>query len=238
MTVCIATPTARDAAGEPRRSSREAILAGALRCFERMGIRATRVEDDLREAQLSRGTFYRHFPNMDRVVMELAVFAARDILATAVGATAEPREQTATRVARVIARMAGRKDDPPIMRMIIESGEILRLSNLIMVDIGAMQTLAGPLVPLLEQGRADGTFRSELTTDHLVEWLTRNATSIRSRLPPWAHTVAELETYVMEFVMPGVLAQPRPTAAEAVLDRLHALEERLTKIAAAVGAQS
>ncbi|SCW63991.1 transcriptional regulator, TetR family [Sphingobium faniae] len=208
------------------RGSRAQILAAALSCLEATGLRGTRVEDVLREAKVSRATFYRHFPNIDAVIIELAVAAARNALARAVADSQAPGVDSATRIARVIAGMAGRISDPPILAMLASSDQLLRISNLIMGTDHAMAILSAPIVPLLDAGRADGTLRADIDNAQMVEWLTRNATSIRSRLPPHARTPAQLEAYVTRFVMPGLLAQ-QPAGLDVVLDRLDAIERRL-----------
>ncbi len=53
-------------------STRERIVEGARRCFERLGYAATRVEDILHEASVSRPTFYRVFRNKDEVYAEVS----------------------------------------------------------------------------------------------------------------------------------------------------------------------
>jgi len=88
-----------------------------------------------------------------------------------------------------------------------------------------MATLAEPLLPLLEDAVANGALRSDMSIDRMVEWLTRNSTSIRYRLPPWARTVAELEKYVMEFVMAALL--PARQDLQVVVDRLDRIEAQL-----------
>lgn len=54
-----------DSAGE---STRERIIAAALRQCEQVGLRRTTVEDVARRAQLARVTIYRHFPTKDALV--------------------------------------------------------------------------------------------------------------------------------------------------------------------------
>jgi len=53
-------------------STRERILAGARRAFQRLGYAGTRVEDILLEANISRPTFYRVFRNRDEVFLEVS----------------------------------------------------------------------------------------------------------------------------------------------------------------------
>ncbi len=56
----------------PELSTRKRIVEGARRAFARAGYSATRVEDILLEASVSRPTFYRVFRNKDEVYAEIS----------------------------------------------------------------------------------------------------------------------------------------------------------------------
>ncbi len=213
---------------EPRRASgsRESILAAAMKCFEQHGLRGTRVEDVLQEAGVSRGTFYRHFSGIDGVTVELAVRSARDLFATAVRESDGAEMTVAARVALVVARMSGREFDPPILHMIEESGDLIRLSNMVVNTNEARQLLAGPLLPLLQAGQREGNFRSDLSAEQMAEWLVRNASSIRQLPPPWANEFSEVLAYVSDFVMPALLAC-RDNGMGEVIARLDRIEQQL-----------
>jgi len=211
---------------EARELRKDRILAAASVCFARLGLQGTRVEDILQEAGISRATFYRHFENTDAILMRLTVRAARDMMALAVSASIKAESDKVRRLARVIAEMVARPIDPPILALIAESSEMLRLSNLIMLSSEHMVMLTEPLLPLLEDAVANGALRGDMSIDRMVEWLTRNSTSIRYRLPPWASTVSEFEEYVMEFVMPPLLPA-RPQDIRAVVDQLGRIEALL-----------
>lgn len=214
---------------EPRRatSSRESILSAAMKCFEQHGLRGTRVEDVLQEAGVSRGTFYRHFSGIDGVTVELAVRSARDLFVAAVNESDDAEMSVAARVALVVARISARNFDPPILRMIEESSELIRLSNIVVNTDENRQLVAGPLLPLLQAGQRDGSFRSDLSAEQMAEWLIRNASSVRQLPPPWSNTPAEVLTYVTDFVMPALLTC-RDKGMEEVIARLNRIEKQLT----------
>lgn len=202
------------------------ILSAAMNCFVLLGLKGTRVQDVLEEAKVSRGTFYRHFSNLDSIIVELAAMATSDMLVAEIAASSSECLGSAARVTRVIASISARRFDPQIVRLIDESAEMPRFSNLMMNAPEAMLMLAEPLYPLLEAGLRDGSFRRELTIEQMVEWLIRNANSIRRRLPPWARTVTELEQYVAEFVMPALVTR-RPDNTVDIIARLDRIERKL-----------
>ncbi|VXD04259.1 Transcriptional regulator, TetR family [Pseudomonas sp. 9AZ] len=213
---------------EPRRatSSRELILSAAMQCFEQHGLRSTRVEDVLQEAGVSRGTFYRHFSGIDGVTVELAVRAARDLFAAAINESAGAEMPVTARVALVVARISGRNFDPPILKMIEESSDLMRLSNMVVSTDNARQLVASPLLPLLQVGQRDGSFRADLSAEQMAEWLVRNASSVRQLPPPWSNNPADVLAYVTDFVMPALLAY-RDKGMEDVSARLSRIEQQL-----------
>ncbi|MET8837535.1 helix-turn-helix domain-containing protein [Micromonospora sp. NPDC004540] len=71
-------PATRGPGGKPS-AARERILAAADRLFYREGIRAVGVEKVIAEAQVTRVTFYRHFPTKDDLIATyLAVRSQRE----------------------------------------------------------------------------------------------------------------------------------------------------------------
>ncbi|MFC0031730.1 TetR/AcrR family transcriptional regulator [Micromonospora chaiyaphumensis] len=83
-------PAMRGAGGKPS-AARERILAAADRLFYREGIRAVGVEKVIAEAQVTRVTFYRHFPTKDDLIATyLAVRSQREREALAEARAALP----------------------------------------------------------------------------------------------------------------------------------------------------
>lgn len=212
----------------PKRApnSREAILAAAMVCFDQHGLRGARVEDVLQEAGVSRGTFYRQFTGIDAVIVELAVRSARDLFAAAVLDSEDATMPVSARVAWVVTRISGRESDPPILKMIEDSGDLMRLSNMVVNTEEARRLLAAPLLPLLQTGQRDGSLRTDLSPEQMAEWLVRNASSIRQLPPPWSNNFSELLAYVNDFVMPALLARRNP-GLEDVVARLGRIEQQL-----------
>jgi AcrR family transcriptional regulator len=97
---------------------RERILAGAARAFGKLGYAATRVEDVLTAADVSRPTFYKAYESKDDVFDALSERHHRDIRERIVRATdglTEPADQL---VATVATFMRWRAELGPIGRVL------------------------------------------------------------------------------------------------------------------------
>ena len=60
--------------------TRQAILQGALICFEKKGFHATNVEDIAAEVGVSRATLYQYFESKEQLFVDLVHTAGADLL--------------------------------------------------------------------------------------------------------------------------------------------------------------
>jgi AcrR family transcriptional regulator len=97
---------------------RERILAGAARAFGKLGYAATRVEDVLTAAEVSRPTFYKAYASKDDVFDALSERHHRDIRERIVRATEGMTEPAAQLFATVDAFMRWRAELGPIGRVL------------------------------------------------------------------------------------------------------------------------
>lgn len=207
---------------------RNEIASAGLACFERLGLAATRVEDVLAEAEISRSTFYRHFANLDELIKYLIARSTRTLVEQAVASGVEANENIANAVSEVIATMAGREKDTPIIQL-LGAGELQRFSYLIIVDPDAMTQLFEPLADLLARGQREAVLRADMTVDAMLEWVSRCIASIRFRKPIDADTREGLKAYAQQFVMPALLSPSLagPAAIDARLSRMERLLEAM-----------
>lgn len=87
-----------------KQKSHERILDAAARLFRERGIEATSVADVMREAGLTHGGFYRHFPSKQALVGEAFRHAAEGLLSTAETEAAPGGPARAAARARYVAR--------------------------------------------------------------------------------------------------------------------------------------
>ncbi len=87
-------PAERDHQKTPRRSAaRDRLLATATRLFYSVGIRAIGVDRVIEEAQVTRVTFYRHFPGKEDLVcayLQAEDQRIRELVSSGAAATGDP----------------------------------------------------------------------------------------------------------------------------------------------------
>lgn len=160
------------AEGEPA-GPRERIMAAAIRCVERDGVRNVSMEAVAAEADLSRTTLYRHFP----------------------GGRAQLVSETATwEVARFWRRLALAVDDLPTIEDRLVAGLVIGtklirrssiMANLLEPDLDELVSALRPsesivhqvirdyAAEMLEEERAAGRVRPEVDTVEAADYLTR-----------------------------------------------------------------
>jgi TetR/AcrR family transcriptional regulator, transcriptional repressor of aconitase len=87
-----------------RQERRDQILNAARRCFRRRGFHATSMQDLFREAEMSSGAFYLHFPSKDELIVAIAEDNMHDVL---VMIRTHAERQTSETVGSVLAAAIG-----------------------------------------------------------------------------------------------------------------------------------
>ena len=158
-------------------SAAERLLSAADACFRRSGLASTTVEDVATEAGLSRSTFYRHFPDLDAVVIRLAVEEGRQQLEAAVALVTD--EATLTdKLTGVAVFMISRGMERPNTKALVTGPGALETVNAVLNDPDALTEISAPLQPLLAWGAERDELRPDLTFDEIAEWLLRNMWSL------------------------------------------------------------
>lgn len=106
---------------------RDALLRVGLAAFERLGVRAARVEDICREVGIAKGSFYAFFPSKEELFM--AIVEEREALhyADMMGYLAGPARKAADRAAGFFDMIVAKMETDPVLELILRSGEIPHL---------------------------------------------------------------------------------------------------------------
>lgn len=181
------------------------ILEAARRCFSQYGFQKTAMEDIAREAGISRGSVYRHYPDKETLFRAVSEEQTRLFI-----------DEMALRTSRI----TGLSDQ-------IE--EIVRLTRSFVLDnpLNAAMTRTDPesltraltnegaallamsidaLVPLIEVAKESGEVRAYADSRRSAEWITRVVFSLIStpsvtfdRDDP-----AQVAAFIREFLVPGL----------------------------------
>jgi AcrR family transcriptional regulator len=149
--------------GRPRlldeASELQGILDAALAVMRRNEYQDVTVADILAEAGMSTRSFYRHFDSKDQLLCALYrrdAERAADRLRTMVDAAANPRAALEVWVDEILS--FGFQPSRASRVAILGSANALRAEGSVAEAVIASELLVGPLVQILEQGAADGSF--------------------------------------------------------------------------------
>lgn len=118
---------------------RAALMAAGLRHFERLGIRAARVDDICRDVGIAKGSFYAFFPSKEDLFMAITEEREqghrRDMLALIETAPGTPAERAGQFFDVIVRKM----ETDPVLNLVLASGEIPHL----MRKLGAERFVRG-----------------------------------------------------------------------------------------------
>ena len=192
----------------------ESLVGSALRLMRRKGYAAATVADVLEEAELSTRAFYRHFESKEQLF--LAVFERDSI---------ESSRRMSRRLARLPtarARLLGWIDE--VLSLGYEGSRARRTQTLATEAstlrsaypaefVAIQQAVFAPLVGILEEGRADGSFPSAQLDDDPRSIYAMTWTLVEARLGGGGPLdAASARAHVLRFCLPALGA-----AAETVL---------------------
>jgi len=181
------------------------ILEAAQRCFSHYGFQKTAMEDIAREAGISRGSVYRHYPDKEALFREVSEEQTRLFI-----------DEMSLRTSRI----TGLSDQ-------IE--EIVRLTRSFVLDnpLNAAMTRSDPesltraltsdgavllamsieaLVPLIEGAKTAGEVRVNTDSRRAAEWITRVVFSLISTpsITFDRDDPAQVAAFIREFLVPGL----------------------------------
>ncbi len=181
------------------------MLEAAQLCFSRYGFQKTSMEDIAREAGVSRGSIYRHFPDKESLYRAVAGDQARHFIDELRRRTAkleslsdqlvEAAQLTLTFVEANPLNAAMQRTDPDAF---------VRLLTTDSHDLLAMGVEA--VIPLIEAAVERGEVRSDLDVRRAAEWMTRIVFSliVTPAVTFDADDPAQRQHFIREFLVPGL----------------------------------
>ena len=189
---------------EPSNSSRKAIAAAAVQCFERFGVHRTSMRDVADQAGVSRQTVYRVFPSRS----ELLAFILADRIAT-MGETLEPYFAAVPTlqdalVEGSIVSMRARRDDALFAELVAHGGDHSLEQFLFRGSKDIQRLLLSFWGPVLDKARASGELRAGISIAQAVEWI-RNQHALLGLRDDYDE---DMQRYVLAtFVVPSLVNQ-------------------------------
>ena len=166
---------------EPARdqSTEERILDAGRACFSRFGFRKTVMEDIAREADLSRGSLYRYFPDKEALYRAVSERETRRFLAAAVARTSRLRSLECKIERVALAAMEFLRENPMNAAMAETDPEAFAAA----VTTNAQGLLAlsvEAIAPMVSDAAATGEVRPGVDPRRAAEWIVRAVVSLVS----------------------------------------------------------
>ncbi|MFN8036420.1 MAG: TetR/AcrR family transcriptional regulator [Acidimicrobiia bacterium] len=189
----------------PPTTAPERMLEAAQLCFSRFGFQKTSMEDIAREAGVSRGSIYRHFPDKEALYRAVAADQARHYLGELRRRTARLPSLTDQLVEAAQLTVTFLQDNPLNAAMQrTDPDAFVRLLTTGSRDLVAMGVEA--VIPLIEAAVERGEVRPDLDVRRAAEWMTRVVLSliVTPAVTFDADDPAQRRSFIREFLVPGL----------------------------------
>lgn len=186
-------------------STSERILEAARLCFSQFGFNKTAMEDIAREAGLSRGSVYRHFPDKESLFRAVGEKQTRAFLEEMQVRTA--KLATLTEQIEEIAQLTFSfvRENPVNAAMVrTDPDAFARLLTTESSDLLSMALEA--IVPHIESAMERGEVRADLDVRRAAEWITRVVFSLVSTpsITFDREDPAQRRAFIRDFLVPGL----------------------------------
>jgi AcrR family transcriptional regulator len=181
---------------------RQDFLDAAMRCFQRMGARRTRLVDIAREAGVTRQTLYNYFPGGKKTLIgELIVGEAHRVNARArrkLDLTAGPSDLLVEAAIELV--LSARKSD--LVEVLVTGGGLLASSEVIDSSPEIAAVMAEYWEPILSGLEERGELRPGLDHHETIAWLTFVHVALVARPDSFRGDVDEVRAALRRNVVP------------------------------------
>lgn len=181
------------------------MLEAAQQCFSRFGFQKTSMEDIAREAGVSRGSIYRHFPDKDALYRAVAADQALHYIDELHRRTANLGSLTDQLVEAAHLTVTFLRDNPLNSAMQrTDPDAFVRLLTTDSHDLLSMGVET--IIPLIEAAVERGEVRADLDVRRAAEWMTRVVLSliVTPAVTFDADDDAQRQQFIREFLVPGL----------------------------------
>lgn len=186
-----------------RLRTREQILDAAVDCFAECGVNQCNMVDVAARAGVGRSTLYRHFPNLEDIIVAALLRDMEDLLANmkTVRAGASTIDD---QIAESYLYLLQEIPRLPVMGMLFTQDaamvETLSLEAEEFHRLGAQFSQEN-----YEEAKRQGRLREGVTLEEFVEWSTRLLLSLCANPYQHANNRKRMRQYLRRFVLPSLL---------------------------------
>lgn len=193
------------ATGNAATGTEERILDAARTCFSRFGLRKTAMEDIAREAELSRGTVYRYFPDKESLYRAVSQSETLRFLEEITQASSRLRSFESRIESVALAAMEFLNANPMNAAMAATDPEAFAAAistngrDLLALSIQA-------ITPMVEEAIEAGELRRDLDPSRASEWIVRMVFSLISTPSVTfdREDASQIRRFLRDFLVPGL----------------------------------
>jgi len=179
------------------------ILDAAERCFQKVGVSETSMSKIMEEANVSRGTLYRYFKNIEQVITLSVIRDMKDIIVQADQIRNRydtVDEQLVEVFYYTITEMAKR---PLLTLLFSQDSQLLMrigLSNEVIEEIGMYR-----IRPIYESIKDSGRLRENVSLEDFVDWCRRQIISFQVSPSEHQNSPTKMRQYIRSFLLPSLI---------------------------------
>lgn len=187
-----------------RPSAQDRVLAAAYRCFDEFGPVKTTIEDIAKEADVTRRTVYKYFPNKEEILATIYRLEGQKLdakvlrIAERGGDIAEALTDSIEVSLRTVLKT-------PHLRGVVASQNLT--SQAAATSSALHQEHRVRWRPLLEPAMASGKLDPRLSLDEVVSWLILSEHILLLRTQGFKEPSAELRRFIRNFIVEPLLAE-------------------------------
>lgn len=197
--------TTGQAAPSTTAATEQRILDAARTCFSRFGLQKTVMEDIAREADLSRGSLYRYFPDKESLYRAVSARETKYFIDDIARRTARARSLE-TKIERVLMAAVEFLYDNPMNAAMAATDPEAFAATLSTNGRDLLALAVEAIIPMVQEAIEAGEVRADVDPPRAAEWIVRMALSLIStpsvtfdRDDP-----AELRRFLSDFLLPGL----------------------------------
>lgn len=183
---------------------RPKIIEAATDCFARFGIKKTTIDDISKAAGVSRPTFYRFFENKQDLLLSIAIEEIQRLVGKSIRHREKIKDIDQLFVETILDMILEcQKSDVVQFLLSPENEDMMVQITEAANEHWQVQTLGWK--PLLDQAKAEGRFRDNVSFSDIAHWITTLETMFIIRSRAVKLTAKELRALITRFVVPSIL---------------------------------
>jgi AcrR family transcriptional regulator len=185
-------------------ASEEKIIASARKCFEKTGVRKTRIEDIAVESQLTRQTVYKYFSNKQEIIDRIAHLEMMRVNAV-LRERLQSSEFFSDKITEALVLSVEISRENPYIRKIIQNSDLMPSDPSKNMSLYLWHRQQWQ--KMLEAARNAGELSPDLDIDSVVYWLILAQSTLMTAYEWLSLLNIDVRQFVRRFIVESLLSQ-------------------------------